>query len=83
MTFNDQQPPLITTNSPENPPESPNRPSKSAKLTSQHNEPEPQPDSEPKERETSTTMGQDSRATIQRYLIAIEYFGTRFSSAQQ
>ncbi|KAM0016391.1 putative tRNA pseudouridine(38-40) synthase [Helianthus debilis subsp. tardiflorus] len=83
MTPNDQQPPLITTNSPENRPESPNRPSKIAKLNLQHNEPEPQPDSEPEERETSTTMGQNPRATIQRYLIAIEYFGTRFSGAQQ
>lgn len=70
MTDDDQSQPLGTDHSPDNRPESPKRPLKIAKLFDEA------------EAGANRTMGQNPR-TIQRYLLAIEYIGTRFSGAQQ
>ncbi|KAK1418297.1 hypothetical protein QVD17_27440 [Tagetes erecta] len=75
MTVDDPPRTSATNNSPENSSESPHRPLKIAKYTEQHDNVETQV-------EQNTTMGQNPR-TIQRYLVAIEYIGTRFSGAQQ
>ncbi|KAL8209520.1 hypothetical protein R6Q57_006252 [Mikania cordata] len=73
MTTDDQPPPAINNYSPDKRPESHQPPLKIAKYTEEKDQPE-----EPENR----TMGQNP-STIQRYLIAIEYIGTRFSGAQQ
>lgn len=76
MTDNYQsQQPLVTNHSPDKSSESPQRPLKIAKLSDGDAEAEA-------EAGEIQTMGQNPR-TIQRYLIAIEYIGTRFSGAQQ
>lgn len=77
MTVDDQPQTVATNNSPE----SPDRPLKIAKYTQQHHNDEPQ--AAEVEEEENQTMGQNPRTTIQRYLVAIEYIGTRFSGAQQ
>ncbi|KAD0390753.1 hypothetical protein E3N88_44336 [Mikania micrantha] len=73
MTTDDQPPPAINNYSPDKRPESHQPPLKIAKYTEEKDQPE-----KPENR----TMGQNP-STIQRYLIAIEYIGTRFSGAQQ
>lgn len=73
MTDDYQSQPLVTNHSPDKRPESPQRPLKIAKLSNEDAE---------AEAGENQTMGQNPR-TIQRYLVAIEYIGTRFSGAQQ
>lgn len=67
MTDDDQSQPLVVNHSPDKTPESPRRPLKIAKYS---------------EEEENKTMGQNP-SSIQRYLVAVEYIGTRFSGAQQ
>ena len=73
MTDDDQSQPLGTNHPPVKCSESPHRPLKIAKLSDEDDEPEAV---------ENRTMGQNPR-TFQRYLVAIEYIGTRFSGAQQ
>lgn len=67
MTDDDRLQPLVINQSPDKSPQSPRRPLKIAKFS---------------EEAENKTMGQNP-STIQRYLIAVEYIGTRFSGAQQ
>ncbi|KAK9050176.1 hypothetical protein SSX86_030854 [Deinandra increscens subsp. villosa] len=80
MTVDDQPQPAVTNHSPDKRPESPQRPLKIPKYTEEDGDDEEE-EAESEDQE-NRTMRQNPR-TIQRYLVAIEYIGTRFSGAQQ